>query len=200
MNEISLYDDCVMLAYSKEVRENCLPFTCGESDLDDFFLNDAELYAEELFGKTYCWVTTELPHRIVALFTLLNDSIKTKLISSNDKNRLQRNILNPKRGRSYPAVLIGRLGVNRDYQGTSSHVGRQLLVFIKDWFRHEDNKTGCRFIVVDAYNKEKILGYYARNGFTPLYKTEEIEKQYYDIPENELLKTRLLYFDLKKNQ
>lgn len=28
-------------------------------------------------------------------------------------------------------------------------------------------------------------------------KTEEIEKQYYDIPQSEPLKTRLLYFDLK---
>ena len=62
-------------------------------------------------------VTTEASHRIVALFTLSNDSIKTKLMS-----------------------------------------------FIKDWFRHEDNKTGCRFIVVDAYNEEKVLRYYERNG------------------------------------
>lgn len=199
MDGISLYDDCVMLAYNKEVRRNCLPFTCGENDLDDFFLNDADLYADELLGKTYCWVTAEIPHRIVALFTLSNDSIKTRLISPNDKNRLQRNIVNPKRGRSYPAVLIGRLGVNREYQGTSSHVGRQLMAFIKDWFRHEDNKTGCRFIVVDAYNEEKILRYYERNGFVPLYKTGVIEKQYYDIPQDEPLKTRLLYFDLKKD-
>ena len=97
MDGISLYDDCVMLAYNKEVRRNCLPFTCGENDLDDFFLNDADLYADELLGKTYCWVTAEIPHRIVALFTLSNDSIKTRLISPNDKNRLQRNIVNPKR-------------------------------------------------------------------------------------------------------
>ena len=53
MGGISLYDDCVMLAYNKEVRENCLPFSCGVADLDDFFLNDADLYAEELLGKTY---------------------------------------------------------------------------------------------------------------------------------------------------
>lgn len=51
MDGISLYDDCVMLAYNKEVRRNCLPFTCGENDLDDFFLNDADLYANELLGK-----------------------------------------------------------------------------------------------------------------------------------------------------
>ena len=31
-----------------------------------------------------------------------------------------------------------------------------------------------------------------------LYKMEEIEKQYYDIPQDEPLKTRLLYFDLKR--
>ena len=188
-----------MLAYSEEVREKCLPFSCGVDDLDDFFLNDAELYADELLGKTYCWVTANAPYRIVALFTLSNDSIKTKLMSTTDKNRFQRNIVNPKRGRSYPAVLIGRLGVNREFQNSSSHVGRQLMSFIKDWFRHEDNKTGCRFIVVDAYNEEKVLGFYERNGFVPLYKTEELEKQYYDIPQNEPLKTRLLYFDLKKD-
>lgn len=72
------------------------------------------------------------------------------------------------------------------------------MSFIKDWFRHEDNKTGCRFIVVDAYNEEKVLRYYEKNGFVPLYKTETIEKLYYDIPQEEPLKTRLLYFDLKK--
>lgn len=162
-----MYDDCVMLACNKEVRDNCLPFSCGVDDLDDFFFNDADLYAEELLGKTYCWVTTEAPHRIVALFTLSNDSIKTKLMPSNDKNRFQRNIVNPKRGRSYPAVLIGRLGVNRDFQNSPSHVGRQLMSFIKDWFRHEDNKTGCRFIVVDAYNEDKVLRYYEKKWLCP---------------------------------
>ena len=67
------------------------------------------------------------------------------------------------------------------------------MTFIKDWFRHEDNKTGCRFIVVDAYNEERVLKYYDKNGFLPLYKTEEIEKQYYDIPQDAPLKTRLPY-------
>ena len=174
-----------------------MPFTCGDDDLDDFFINDSEHYANELLGKTYCWITIEKPHQIVALFTLSNDSIKTQFMASNTKNRLQRHIVNPKRGRSYPAVLIGRLGVNSLFQGHLSHVGRQLMDFIKDWFRNEENKTGCRFIVVDAYNTEKALHYYMANGFHPLYKTEEEEKKAFDIPSTETLKTRLLYFDLK---
>ena len=87
MDGISLYDDCVMPAYIGKCGKS-VSLSLAEDDLDDFFLHDADLYADELLGKTYCWVTTEFPHRIVALFTLANDSIKTKLISSNDKNRL----------------------------------------------------------------------------------------------------------------
>lgn len=56
----------------------------------------------------------------------------------------------------------------------------------------------CRFIVVDACNGDKVLRCYEENGFVPLYKTEEIEKRYYDIPQDGHPKTRLLYFDLKK--
>ena len=61
MEEFSLFDHCVMLSYNDDVRERCLSFSCGDADLDDFFHNDAERYAEELMGKTYCWVTEEKP-------------------------------------------------------------------------------------------------------------------------------------------
>ena len=79
MQQFSLFDQCVMLPYNNDVRERCLSFTCGDADLDDFFHNDAERYAEELMGKTYCWITEQKPHRIVALFTLANDNTKMLL-------------------------------------------------------------------------------------------------------------------------
>ena len=56
-NEFSLYDNCVMIQLSDDVFANCETFNCGNEDLDDFFLNDAKKYADELMGKTYCWVT-----------------------------------------------------------------------------------------------------------------------------------------------
>lgn len=111
---------------------------------------------------------------------------------------MQRNISNAKRGRSYPAVLIGRIGVNEDFQGFQ--VGSQLLDFVKAWFYHKDNKTGCRFIVVDAYNKQRVLSYYANNGFKFLFKTEEDEKLYYEVDANSDIHTRLMYFDLKSKK
>lgn len=196
MQDFSLFDQCVMLPYNHAVRERCLSYTCGDTDLDDFFLNDAERYAKELMGKTYCWITEEKPHRIVALFTLANDSIKTLHLDKTTRNRLNRPIDNPKRGRSYPATLIGRIGVNQAFQGMS--IGTQLIQFIKDWFRHEDNKTGCRFLVVDAYNNPRTLRFYEQNGFRYLHGDEAEECAYYNIPSEEKIATRLMYFDLKR--
>lgn len=37
------------------------PFTCGDEDLDDFFLHDAMRYKAELLGKTYCFVLDDNP-------------------------------------------------------------------------------------------------------------------------------------------
>ena len=139
-------------------------------------------------------ITDSKPHKIVALFTLANDSIKTTYLEPSTKNRINRPIENPKRGRSYPAALIGRIGINEEFQGL--RIGSQLIEFIKDWFRADDNKTGCRFLVVDAYNNPRILSFYERNGFKFLHKSDEEERQYYRIYDNEIT-TRLMYFDLK---
>ena len=101
--------------------------------------------------------------------------------------------------RSYPAVLIGRLGVNKDFrriEGDEKTVGDQLMDFIKSWFIDKTNKTGCRFVVVDSYNEIAPLRYYKRNGFTELFSSEEQEKEFTNFPQEDELTTRLLYFDL----
>ena len=122
MESFSLYKQCTLIPFSKEILDNCPNFSCGDEELDNFFHRDADLYSKELMGKTYCWITNEKPHQIVALFTLANDSIKTFYLDNKIRNKLNRTINNNKRGRSYPAVLIGRLGINEYFQGKS--VGR----------------------------------------------------------------------------
>jgi hypothetical protein len=81
--------------------------------------------------------------------------------------------------KSYPAVLIGRLGVNKNYRfikDETDRTGKQLMDFIKSWFIDGANKTGCRFIVVDSYNEVGPLKYYSDNEFIPLFSTNEQEK------------------------
>lgn len=197
MENYSLLDQTFMTSYKPDVIARCLPFSCGNDDMDDFFHNDARLYAEELLGKSYCFVTTEAPHQIVAMFTVANDSIKTTHLGRSTTNRVNRPIDNAKRGRSYPATLIGRIGVNKEFQKKGYHVGSQVMDFLKQWFTDEENKTGCRFLVVDAYNDMNVLSYYEKNGFKFLHKTEDEEREYYHIEDSQI-HTRLMYFDLKQ--
>lgn len=183
---------CVKIDLTEEIRS--LNFTCGDADLDDFFHNHALLYAKEHLGKTYVFVNNNTSE-IVAFFTVSNDSIKTTFIPKNATNRVQRKIPGLKHLRTYPAVLIGRLGVNKSYQGKGFMIGRQIVNFIKLWFLDDENKTGCRFLVVDAYNKPEVLSFYERNGFKYLYATEEDEINATQVHDNSI-NTRLMFLDL----
>lgn len=202
--QFEILEKCDFMSLTEELAS--LPFSCGDTegdrDLEDFFHHNALLYAKEHLGKTYCFVNNEGDFtEIVAFFTVSNDSIKTTYIPKPSRNKLQRTVPGQKHLRTYPAVLLGRLGVNKRYQGRDFLIGQQVMNFIKTWFIQDDNKTGCRFLVVDAYNQERVLRFYERNGFKYLYATEELEKGEQHFPDDELPPyTRLMFLDLLHTQ
>lgn len=187
-----LADKCVFSFYTQDSLVNSRPIECGNDDLDNFFREDAFLQERELLCKNYCFTLTDGSEKIVASFTLSNDSIK-KLPNSR-KKKVEKNIPYEKHYSSYPAVMIGRLGVDRQFQGL--HIGTEVLDFIKAWFLDPLNKTGCRFILVDSYNTEKNIKFYRNNGFEFLFGSEEQEKEFRGLSDDRELKTRLMYFDL----
>ena len=174
----------------------CEPFECANKDLNDFFANDAILYSKRLLGKTYLFCLKDKPNIVVAAFTVSYDSIRmtSKLNEEAKTIFLRQTELEEKRLRRFPAVLIGRLATNKEYAGKG--VGTAVMDFIKRWFRF-DNKTGCRFIIVDAYNSEATIHYYLKNGFKYLLEDERLEAKYMGIGVGRLpLNTRLMYYDL----
>jgi hypothetical protein len=194
-----LLEKCTLRLYNQDVIDSCEPFDCANKDLNDFFANDALRYTSELLGKSYCFTLDENPRIITCAFTISNDSIKTTNLPNARKKKVSKDIPRQKQMRSYPAVLIGRLGVHKDFRNIENEeqrTGDQLMDFIKSWFIDAENKTGCRFIVVDAYNTTTAMRYYKNNGFTELFSTEEQEKVFTGVAEDEPLETRLLFFDL----
>lgn len=189
-----LESGCTFSLLEPELLQQCKPFICGNDDLDDFFLNQSILYSTQLLGKTYCFLLDSDQSPIACAFTVSNDSIKVNFLPNSRKKRVIQGIPHSKRHRSYPAVLIGRLGVNKQLQG--NHIGKELMDFIKDWFVSPENKTGCRFIVVDAYNELQVLHFYEDNGFHPLFSSEQQEREYLSLPIDTTLNTRLMIFDL----
>jgi GNAT superfamily N-acetyltransferase len=152
-------------------------FDCGDSDLNEFFYQDALNYTEQLLAVTY---VVETKFKTIGFFSVANDKIQ---ISENKSiwNRLNRNIQNVKRRQAYPAVKLGRLGIDKEWQ--SQNVGTELLGYIKEFFL-QNNKTGCRFITVDAYNNPVTTGFYQKNGFV-FFLTQDVWE-----------KTRLMFYDL----
>lgn len=194
-----LLEKCTLKVYNKRILDTCEKFDCGNDDLNEFFSDDVLKYTSNLLGKSYCFTFDEDERQIVVAFTLSNDSIKTYSLPNARKKKVNTNISHQKQMKSYPAVLIGRLGVNKNFrkiEGEQKSTGDQLMDFVKAWFIDKGNKTGCRFIVVDSYNEINPLKYYKRNSFCELFSSEKQEKEYTNIPLDKELKTHLLYFDL----
>lgn len=155
-------------------------FNCEDEDLNDFILNEASLYRSALLSVTYI-VEDKLSKDVIAYFSLSNDKISiSDFESKTDFNRFRKHkFVNEKRLRSYPAIKIGRLAIAKSVQHQS--IGTYLLEFISDYFL-VDNKSGCRFVTVDAY--VDAIPFYIKNSYQFLNSDDEDKK------------TRVMYFDL----
>ncbi|MBF0232869.1 MAG: GNAT family N-acetyltransferase [Desulfamplus sp.] len=156
-------------------------FDCGDSDLNDYFRQDACPHNYELLSKTYSFtdILNELPFP-VALIDLCNDSVKREKINGLP---FFQDLPATKRYPAYPAVKITRLGVHVAFQG--NNIGSYLINMVKQLFLTE-NRTGCRLITVDAYNSHKVLQFYQKNDFCLFSSKDENRK------------SRGMYFDLKR--
>lgn len=180
------YNFVTTFAVRKLDEEEYVPdFDCGDSDLNDFIKNAVQSYRKAKLAVTYVLTETTNPGKVAAFCSLANDRVSLSDFESNtefNRFRTKQGFPQAKRIKSYPAVKICRLGVDLSMRGKS--VGSYFLDFIKTYFT-SDNKTGCRFITVDAYIE--AISFYEKNGFRPLSKEDESSTT-----------TRTLYFDLNE--
>lgn len=114
------------------------PLKCADDGLNEFLFEDAKHFQRELMAVTYLLEYME-QNKTAAYFSLLADKI---ILNPNEKgvwNKLNRNIPNSKRRRSYPAVKVGRLAVNENYSGQG--LGTFMLDNIKYAFSIRKNSA-----------------------------------------------------------
>jgi len=157
-------------------------FDCGDTDLNDFLLNDAKNYIKSMLAVTYL---IKVENEIAAYFCLSNDGLtRTAILTAEEKalwNKLGRKIPNSKRRKTYPAVKIGRLAVAKQYSGFG--IGRHIIDAVRMMYTGKPHHAGCRFVTVDAYRT--ALPFYERNDFRYLTTKDKDDD------------TRIMYFDLK---
>ena len=189
-----LHEECTISLLNDEIISYCEHFSCGDEDLDDFFHHSTDNYRKQLLGNSWCYRLNKNPKVIVCAFTLSNSSMDVRHLPGSRKKKVIADIPREKHLSSYPALLIGRLGVNKNFGKRG--IGTELIRVIRSMAAEEDNLSSCRFLTVDAYNNEATRKFYETNGFNYLFSTEQQEKEYIGMSKEKELKTRLMYLDL----
>ena len=174
------YEGFVLEPITKDMYP--LSFDCDDSDINEFFQKDVLDHEKELFTRTYGLYEfneeLEKNSPLVGLISFSNDSVRLK-----DFRDHAEDVPKEKRYASIPAVKIARLGVQKDYQRNG--LGRRLLNMTKHFFL-KDNRTGCRLLTLDAYNKDAVISFYGDSDFKFIHEKDKNKS------------TRIMFYDLTK--
>jgi len=160
--------------------------------LNEFFNQDAIQYKRQMLSQT-CFFRYKNSGEVVCAFSFSSSSIKTSDLPGSRRKKVKEYIPREKSLKSYPGILIGRLGVATKFNGQG--VGSQLIRFIKD-FCLANFPDFVRFIFVDAYNELNVIGFYQKNKFTTVFSSQEQEKETYRQPPDTPLQTRYMFYDM----
>ncbi|MDD5942438.1 N-acetyltransferase [Fibrobacter sp.] len=169
-------------------------FDCGRKEINKFFQKDALDYQNELFSKTYLLSPRNDLDKVAAAFTVANTCLFTRMLPNSRKKKIGYEVRHSKGSINYPAILLGQLGVDAHFAG--HRLGAQIIEFIAQWFSSQENKSGCRYLIVEAYNEDRLLSFYAKCGLKPVFNDIEQERIYRHLDDDKPLETRLLYRDL----
>ncbi|SRR6266496_1788895 len=135
-------------------------FDCGDSDLNEYFLEDAVVARAQMTCETFALYHDNAPETVVGLVSVCNDVVAVKKLRMFPQfSKTPDAKLNYK---EWPAVKIARLAIRKELQ--NKNVGTHLLNLLKQLFVFQ-NRTGCRIMTVDAYNNPLVLRFYQKNSF-----------------------------------
>ena len=167
-------------------------FDCGNADLNEFFNCDALDYKHQMLSQT-CFFRYKSSGAVVCAFSFSASSIKTADLPGSRRKRVKEYVPREKSLKSYPGILIGRLGVAKEFSGQG--IGAQTIEIIKS-ICFTNFSDFVRFLLVDAYNEPAVVGFYQKNKFTPVFSTEEQEKEAYQQLPSDPLRTRYMFYDM----
>jgi GNAT superfamily N-acetyltransferase len=161
IRNIFALDDLVIHPLSPEDVESLPDDFSSDEDLNEFFKVDSLAYERGLWVKNYKILLKDQEEPILGLVSLLNDALRFQVKGQKRKfTHFRKNYME-----THPAMKVGRLAIRKEL--LRAGIGSKALNLIKAFFLNE-NRTGCRFITVDAYNRPEVIEFYRRNGFVQI--------------------------------
>lgn len=128
-------------------------FDCGRQELNDWLRQVARQHQEKGLSRTFVAILEEEPKRICAYYALTLAELENRHLPEAWRKKLPRRI---------PGVRLGRLAVDRRFQGRQ--LGELLLVDALTRAQRIYAEAGGIGLFVDAID-EQAAGYYLRFGF-----------------------------------
>ena len=141
-----------------ESKHNRKEFSCGKDLLDNYFWKQAKQDIKRKLST--CFVIADKKTNLVSgYYTLSSNSISNEVIPEYFKKKL------PKSYSSIPTILLGRLAIDKNYQGKG--IGKVLLIdSLRRCFEISDS-IGIFAVVVDPLDDE-AEEFYEKYGFIKL--------------------------------
>jgi len=128
-------------------------FDCGRQELNDWLRQVARQHQNKGLSKTFVAVREEVPTRICGYYALTLAELESRHLPESWCKKLPRRI---------PGIRLGRLAVDRQYQGKK--LGELLLVDTLTRAQRIYTEAGGIGLFVDALD-EQAAGYYRNFGF-----------------------------------
>lgn len=128
-------------------------FDCGRSELNDWLRQIARQHQDKGLSRTFVAIQEEAPERICGYYALTLAEIEHRHLPDALRKKLPDRI---------PGVRLGRLAVDRRYQGKG--LGELLLVDVLMRAQRIHQEAGVVGLFVDALD-ERAAGFYRHFGF-----------------------------------
>ena len=158
-----------MKAYRLIKITNVLPgleFESGDLEIDNYF--HSKMYDDVEIGNSMAYFLF-VDERFIGYFTLSNSKLYLELDSVE---------------KSWPATLVGQLGVQKEYQ--NKHYGSLMLSLAKKIAHQSRNIVGTRLLILKTFKKDIVEKFYKSNGFLISNEKKTYTELYYDLNDWEI--------------
>ena len=128
-------------------------FDCGRSELNDWLRQIARQHQDKGLSRTFVAIQEEAPERICGYYALTLAEIEQRQLPDALRKKFPHRI---------PGIRLGRLAVDRRYQGKG--LGELLLVDVLMRAQRIHQEAGVVGLFVDALD-ERAAGFYRHFGF-----------------------------------
>ena len=163
--------DFIEKGSEEKIREAVKNFNCQDKEVENYLKQQALEFDRRNKSRTYLLIDGDNDEELIiwGYYTL---TLKTLNLNENlSKSKIKKIDGFRSDVKTTEAVLIGQLGKNYDYKDKIT--GLEIIYSVFDAIYEVQKIVGSRIVFLECQNHEKIINFYANNGFVFLQNSSD---------------------------